>query len=85
MPVIKVQAQILSPQLRQGVKAQPNQSTIFSSGVSKACSNIGQLKLPQLSCNTPTTMLSSSANQNLNQTRGTTVPLTESRGASWLG
>ncbi|MCP4487358.1 MAG: hypothetical protein GY820_08580, partial [Gammaproteobacteria bacterium] len=70
-----MQAQILSPPSRQVAKVQPNQGIKPSPGARKPCPGIGDLKLPQLSCNTLATMLSSSANQYLNQTRGTTVPL----------
>ncbi|MCP4489560.1 MAG: hypothetical protein GY820_19925, partial [Gammaproteobacteria bacterium] len=69
----------------QVAKVQPNQGIKPSPGARKACSNIGDLKLPQLSCNTLATMLSSSANQYLNQTRGTIAPLPYRWGASWLG
>ncbi|MCP4486460.1 MAG: hypothetical protein GY820_03940 [Gammaproteobacteria bacterium] len=85
MPVTKVQAPIFVPPSQQVAKVQPNQGIKPSPGARKACPGIGDLKLPQLSCNTLATMLSSSANQYLNQTRGTTVPLPESWGASWLG
>ncbi|MCP4490602.1 MAG: hypothetical protein GY820_25295 [Gammaproteobacteria bacterium] len=85
MPVTKVQAPIFVPPSQHVTKVQLEQNIEFSPGARKACSNIGELKLPQLSCNTLANMLSSSANQYLNQTRGTTVPLPESCGASWLG
>ncbi|MCP4493810.1 MAG: hypothetical protein GY820_41890 [Gammaproteobacteria bacterium] len=85
MPVTKVQAPISVPPSKQVTKVQLEQNIEFSPGARKACSGIGELKLPQLLCNTLATMLSSSANQYLNQTRGTTVPLTGSWGASWLG
>ncbi|MCP4490364.1 MAG: hypothetical protein GY820_24050, partial [Gammaproteobacteria bacterium] len=49
MPVTKVQAPIFVPPSQQVAKVQPNQGIKPSPGARKACSNIGDLKLPQLS------------------------------------